>query len=126
MGIIRRTKSVKALLNAFGQTKTAISTLELVERFHHQMNRSTVYRILERLEDDGTLHSFTGKDGLRWYALFDGCSNSHHLDSHPHFQCRDCGKTECLNINIPIPKVTKYSIESISLLLTGRCGDCVS
>ena len=128
MGIIRKTRSVKALLNEFGQTKKALSTLELVERLHHQMNRSTVYRILERLEDDGILHSFTGLDGLTWYALChnDGSSHSHHMNTHPHFQCRDCGKTECLSINVPIPEVAKHDVESVSLLLVGRCADCIS
>ena len=128
MGIIRKTRSVKAVLNAFEQTQTALSTSELVERFNHQMNRSTVYRILERLEDDGILHSFTGQDGLTWYALChdDGSSFSHHLDTHPHFQCRECGKTECLPLIIPIPEVAKHSVESVSLLLVGKCADCVS
>ncbi|MEM9001809.1 MAG: transcriptional repressor [Bacteroidota bacterium] len=128
MGIIRKTKSVKALLNEFGQQKTALSTLELVERLHHQMNKSTVYRILERLEDNSILHSFTGQDGLTWYALNhnNGCSQPHHLNTHPHFQCRDCGKTECLSVSIPIPEVAEHSIESVSFLLVGKCADCVS
>ncbi|MEO1011578.1 MAG: transcriptional repressor [Bacteroidota bacterium] len=128
MGIIRKTKSVKALLNEFGHNKTALSTLELVERLHRQMNKSTVYRILERLEDDGILHSFTGQDGLTWYALSDNniCKHPHHLNTHPHFQCRDCGKTECLPISIPIPEIAEHSIDSVSLLLVGRCADCVS
>lgn len=128
MGIIRRTKSVKALLNEFVQTKMALSTMELVERFHHQMNKSTVYRILERLEDDGILHSFTGKDGLTWYALCNnnGCSHQQHRDTHPHFQCRDCGKTECLPISIPIPEVAEHRVDSVSLLLIGKCADCIS
>ncbi|MEM8907541.1 MAG: transcriptional repressor [Bacteroidota bacterium] len=124
MGTTRKTKSVKELLNAFELAQTAISALELVERFHDQMNKSTVYRILERLENEGTLHSFIGKDGLRWYAICKDGSHSGHLDTHPHFQCRDCGKTECLNLSIPIPEMTKYSIESASVLLVGRCGDC--
>jgi len=113
------------LLNAFGQCATAISTTELVERFSDQMNRSTVYRILERLENEGELHSFIGKDGLKWFALSDDvhtdCS-----DIHPHFQCKECGKTECLSIHVPMPEVSKYTIESASLLLLGKCKDCVS
>lgn len=128
MGIQRKTKSVKALLNAFEQTNTALSTLELVERLHSQMNKSTVYRILERLEDDSILHSFTGQDGLTWFALNNSeiHAHSHSLNTHPHFQCRDCGKTECLSINVPIPEVDKHSVDSASLLLIGRCADCAS
>ncbi|MEM7484924.1 MAG: transcriptional repressor [Bacteroidota bacterium] len=127
MGIVRKTRSVKALLKEFEQNKTALSTRELLERLHLQMNKSTVYRILERLEDDGMLHSFQGKDGLTWYALNNknSYSPSNHLSTHPHFQCRDCGKTECLSISIPVPEVAEHSIESVSLLLVGRCAECV-
>ncbi|MEM8926720.1 MAG: transcriptional repressor [Bacteroidota bacterium] len=126
MGVVRKTKSVKALLNEFDETKTAISTRELIERLRNQMNRSTVYRILDRLEDGGILHSFIGRDGLAWYALSNQkhCSHSHGKNTHPHFQCVDCGKTECLPISVPIPEVAEHSIETISLLLVGRCADC--
>ena len=127
MGVIRNTKSVKALLKEFGQSKTALSSIELVGRLHSQMNKSTVYRILERLEDDGVLHSFTGQDGLTWYATNqnDDISNIEQLNTHPHFQCRDCGKTECLSVSIPIPEVAEHSIESVSFLIVGKCSDCI-
>ena len=126
MGIIRKTQAVKTLLKEFAQSKGALSVIELVERFKGQMNKTTVYRILERLEDDGSLHSFTGKDGLKWYALCEGCTQSHHADRHPHFQCRDCGKTECLSLDIAIPSIPNYKVEIAELLLTGQCEDCLS
>ena len=126
MGIIRKTKSVDALLNLIGQTDQAVSVVELVDKLHSKMNKTTVYRILDRLEDDGTLHSFIGKDGLKWYAKCKGCSSSHHVDAHPHFQCRDCGKTVCLPMDVPIPTVPNHRIESVSLLLIGSCKDCIS
>lgn len=128
MGVIRKTRSVNALLNEFEQSTTALSTLELVERLSDQMNRSTVYRILERLENGGVLHSFLGRDGLAWYALSDQkiSAYSQQKSTHPHFQCVDCGKTECLPINIPIPELTERRVESVSFLLVGRCADCVN
>lgn len=126
MAIIRKTKSVKALLEAFENKDRALSTLELVERFQADMNKSTVYRILERLEGEGVLHSFTGRDGISWYAINTTTSCEEHtsLATHPHFQCSDCGKTECLPIDIAIPKVSAHQIDSVSLLLVGKCPDC--
>ena len=127
MAIIRQTKSVKALLNAFEQSDDAISVVELVKQVKQKMNKTTVYRILDRLEDDGKLHSFMGTDGLKWYAKCDhSCSAEHHVDSHPHFQCRDCGKTSCLSIDVSIPSVPNYKIESAELLLIGQCDNCLS
>lgn len=126
MGIVRKTKSVKTMLKVFEQTNTAISVLELVKRLHHEMNKTTVYRILERMEQQGTLHSFRGKDGLKWYAKCRECSSSHHLDSHPHFQCRVCGKTECLEVDVSIPSIPNYEIDYAEILLIGQCQDCLS
>ena len=44
-------------LNEFQDTETALSTVELITRLGKFMNKTTIYRILEKLEDDGTLKS---------------------------------------------------------------------
>lgn len=126
MGIIRKTKSVKTLLDIFEQSEYAQSVVDLVERLNQEMNKSTVYRILDRLEDNGTLHSFVDNDGLTWYAKCKDCSSKKHRDTHPHFQCMDCGKVECLPYDISIPPVQKHNINSAELLLVGQCEDCLS
>jgi len=126
MGVIRRTKSVDELLHIFEQSTEAFSSADLVERLNHEMNKTTVYRILERLEDDGILHSFKGKDGLQRYARCQGCSTEQHKDLHPHFQCNDCGKTECLNLDLSIPNVPRHKVGRAELLLIGLCEDCIS
>jgi len=125
MGIIRKTKSVVTVLDLFEKSDDALSVVGLVERLKEEMNKTTVYRILERLEDEAILHSFAGKDGLTWYAKCNGCSSSNHLDSHPHFQCRECGKSECLSIDVQLPVISNHKIDSAELLLLGQCADCM-
>ncbi len=125
MPIIRKTKSVKTLLNAFEQTDNAISVIGLVKQLHQEMNKTTVYRILERLEGDGILHSFMDKDGLKWYATCSDCSSvGHHTDTHPHFQCNECGKIECLTFDVKIPSLPNHKVQSTKFLLIGECPDC--
>ena len=80
MGIIRKTKLVEALLELFKQGNNALSVVELVERFKGKANKTTIYRILDRLEDEGLVHSFKGRNGLTWYAkCFSDCSTTYHL-----------------------------------------------
>lgn len=126
MGIIRNTKSVKTVLDVFKKTDEALSAIVLVERLQKFMNKTTVYRILERLEEDGILHSFTDKSGLKLFGKCKGCSTSNHTDLHPHFQCRQCGKTECLSLDISIPFLHNRKIDSAELLLIGVCEDCLT
>ena len=125
MGIIRNTKSVKILLNEFEKNDGAISVIELVKRLNSKLNKTTIYRVLDKLEDDGIFHSFLGKGGIKWYAKCIGCSESGHTDVHPHFQCLNCGKMDCLKESINIPKVPNRKIVYSHVLMQGHCELCI-
>ena len=127
MPIQRKTKSVKAIQDFFENRTTAVSVVDLVEHFKAEMNKVTVYRILSRMETEGLIHSFNGTDGLTWYAACSTqCSHKAHHDSHPHFQCKKCGRVECLEITVPIPKVKNRKVDSGIVLLVGECEECLS
>lgn len=124
MGVIRKTKAVKRLLSLFEPGVSAISAVDLVAQLNEEMNKTTVYRVLDRLENDGIIHSFMGKEGIKWYAKCTSCSSKHHNDIHPHFQCTDCKKVTCLSVEISIPTVENHIIENATVFLTGKCGNC--
>lgn len=126
MAIIRNTKSVKSLLEAFEESDSAISVASLLKRFGKDMNKTTVYRILDRMEQSGVLHSFIGRDGDRWYSKYLKNSSSSQMIPHPHFQCDACGKSECLSLDINIPSLPDHKVDSAKLLLIGQCKDCLS
>lgn len=125
MSIKRKTKSVNTILSIFESGEEALSVVDLVDQLKEQMNKTTVYRVLERLENEGTIHSFSGTNGLKCYAKCHECTSHHHNDIHPHFECKDCGKVECLEVNISIPKLNDRTIQSANVLLTGQCTDCM-
>ena len=124
MGVIRKTKSVTTILSYFSDGHQAISVVDLVERLSSDMNKTTVYRVLDRLEDEGLIHSFSGAKGLTWYAKCHDCSTHSHQDVHPHFECKECGKVECLDVSIELPQINNRHIETADVLLTGQCDDC--
>ena len=121
---MRQTKSVKRILNEFEKEPKALSTVDLIKRLSKDHNKTTIYRVLDRLEDDGVLHSFQGTDGVKFYAKCHGCSKSQHSDIHPHFQCVSCGKMDCLDVRVSIPKVPNRRVLSSELLLQGHCEQC--
>ncbi|MGV6832363.1 MAG: Fur family transcriptional regulator [bacterium] len=126
MGIIRKTKPVLTILNKFESSDNALSVVGLVDELKSQMNKTTVYRILDRLEGEGTLHSFTGKNGIKWYAKCKDCSKEKHIDLHPHFECVICGKIECIDVNISIPSIPNKQVLNSQILLQGNCELCGS
>ena len=124
MGVIRKTKAVEVLLNEFNTRAVAISAKTLIDQLRTTFNKTTIYRVLDKLEDDGVLHSFLGKDGLKWYAKCHGCTATEHQDLHPHFQCLNCGKVECLAVSVTLPKIPNRKIEVSQLLIQGKCETC--
>ena len=126
MGIVRKTKSIELLLHEFKTQTTAISTVELIKRLNSKLNKTTIYRVLENLVDDGVLHSFRGNDGVKWYAMCRNCTKSTHEDLHPHFECIECGKINCLNTEVIIPKIQNHKILSSQILIQGICEKCVN
>lgn len=124
MGITRQTKQVKRLIDIFEKEDKAISVSELVKMLTSEMNKTTVYRILDKLMEDGIVHSFIGNGGLKWYAKCQGCSSDEHHDIHPHFQCKSCGEVNCLPTTFKVPPVSGFKVESANLLLVGTCNNC--
>ena len=125
MIISRKTKTVKLVLELFREKKYAIPVVDIVSIFANKMNKTTVYRILQRLEDSGILHSFVDKQGLKRYAKGDQRkSNSTNQIIHPHFLCDDCGISICLPLEISTPSIPNYTINSSDHLYSGQCQDC--
>ncbi len=125
MANFRSTKSVKIILDAFDNSNGALSVVELVKKYKSDMNKTTVYRILERLEREGILHSFSGVNGLKWFAKSQEIDHTDHSVDHSHFQCDECGKSECLTVDITIPSIPNHKVDSSNLILVGQCEDCL-
>ncbi len=127
MGVIRKTKAVVALLEEFNTCSSsgAISAITLIERLGSKFNKTTIYRVLDKLEEDGVLHSFLGKNGLKWYAKCNDCSTNKHNDAHPHFQCISCGKVDCLSLDITIPQIHNREVMVTQILIQGKCEECL-
>lgn len=127
MAVIRKTKTVESLMKFFKKSKYPVSILELTEKFDGTMDKSTIYRIIERLEDSNIIHSFVDSDGMKRYANFkDEEFAINDEGTHPHFVCNDCGISSCLPVKISIPTFPDYIIESAEHLLKGRCKNCTA
>ena len=126
MSKYKNTKSVKLIINAF-KNQNALTVIELINRFKNNMNKTTVYRILERLEESKILHSFLDQNGLRRYAKNNkNISSSNTTSKHSHFLCEDCGVSVCMPLEIKIPKTPNYIVNNSEHLLIGHCNSCSS
>jgi len=125
---IRNTKSKEKVLNILQESTKALALSEISEMLKGDCDRVTVYRILNRLLEEGKAHSIADDNGVMCYAFCKNCEPQIHKHKHVHFQCKKCSELICIN-EVDIPKISlpeSYVITDIKVLATGLCNKCNS
>lgn len=110
------------------QRFTAREIYEAVSRHDSGINRTTVYRNLDRFCDEGELLKFKEANQEAWYYQY---SSEHcHCDKHMHAQCSTCGKI--FHLDEPFAKafgdelleICGLDIDPAKTIILGRCSEC--
>lgn len=88
--------------------------------------RSTVYRLLTKLTEEGVVRRFTAENGRQYLYQLTQDSCRHHL----HLKCEDCGKlihmddSASENVLRTILKDAGFAVDKEETTLFGHCRDC--
>jgi Fur family ferric uptake transcriptional regulator len=110
------TKNRDLVFAYFKKNKKKLSSAkEIYSQLKGQMDRVTVYRILEVLEQAGMVFKEQiGKESF--YYLAD--------KRHHHIICKKCGYIECVACSHIFDKFKNFNNISHQLILTGLCNKC--
>lgn len=99
------------------------------------IDRVTLYRVLDWLVEQGLAHRVAGSDrAWRFSVVGDVARKGGHgelkvvHDRHAHFHCNACGKVYCLDkigaksLKLPVPR--GYRPEAVELTVKGQCARC--
>ena len=100
---------VYAALHEQGNHPTAEEVYDRVKKEHPAVSRATVYRILNRLAEQGKVFRVS-TDGADHY--------DHRTDEHHHVQCIFCGRVDDVAVREPVD-VTELVTDSGGYLLCG-------
>lgn len=93
--------------------------LELLATTHREFNKTSVYRALDQLEQDGMVCKQYLGASQAVYEL-----KQHH---HAHLLCKNCGKVAIVECEVSDPaKVDGFTIDHHHLTFIGTCADCVA
>lgn len=122
----RNTPSKEAILNVLAHKGKAMSRDAIEQQLALEVDRATIYRVLNRFCEDGILHRIVAEDGKQYFAVCIKCEDSTISNNHFHFRCTQCQTIECLpeNVHFSVPK--GYTVEGVSCILTGICKECAS
>lgn len=120
----RKTPSKEAVLSILTTTGKAMSQDAIEKKIDIDIDRATIYRVLNRFCEDGIVHKIVAEDGKQYFAICMKCDKKKLADHHFHFRCTACQTIECLPapVHFSIPK--GYHVESLNCVLTGTCKDC--
>jgi Fur family transcriptional regulator, ferric uptake regulator len=117
------------VLEIVGDSSSPLSVQEISYALARalQINRVTLYRILDLLVDRKIVERITAGDRSFRYGL---AENPNH-PRHPHFFCTHCGSMECLNPqSVSLDFSALHStfpalIEKVEVRLDGVCKTCL-
>jgi Fur family ferric uptake transcriptional regulator len=120
----RNTPTKEAVIGVLTQSGKAMSQDAIEQKIRIDIDRATIYRVLNRFCDDGVVHRIVAEDGKQYFAICMKCDSKSFSDNHFHFRCTQCQTIECLPapVRFSIPK--GYRVESVNCILTGTCADC--
>lgn len=108
------------IVKILNRTRKPVEVSLLVSKIG--VNKTTVYRQIEKLLSQGVIIEVELGDGKKRYELKS-------LEHHHHLLCKICGKLEDIELDEKqllneVAKKTKFKVESHNLEFFGRCIDC--
>ena len=122
--IRRNTPAKEAVLNILTLAGKAMSQDAIEQEIDLEINRATIYRILNSFCDDGILHRIVADDGKQYFAISDKSDQNKKFKSHYHFKCLQCERIECLPVEVTFSISDDYLVQNVNCILTGVCKSC--
>ncbi len=120
----RNTATQEAVLSILKSKGKAMSHDAILKKMDIEVNRATVYRILNRFCKDEIVHKVVADDGKQYFAVCTKDNNTSIPGNHFHFRCTKCETMECLPTSVEFSVPEKYIVQHMNCILVGVCKDC--
>lgn len=105
------------LIDFLSKHQAPIAAIDIYQALKKQMDKVTVYRVLEVLEKVGIVFRETIDEKNLYYLA---------EEEHHHIVCRQCSHIECVPCNHFKIKVSNFKNIKHNLSLSGLCKKCAS
>ena len=120
----RNTPTKQAVLELLIESGKAMSQEAIEKKITKDINRATIYRVLNRFCEDEVLHKIVAEDGKQYFAICVNCDDKVLSGHHFHFRCVECESIECLPIAVEFAISEGYQVDNVNCVLSGTCKEC--
>ncbi len=122
--IRRSTPTKEAVIAVLDASTKAMSQDAIEQKIEIEIDRATIYRVLNQFCEDEIVHRIVADDGKQYFAVCRKCDQKTFPDNHFHFRCLKCQTIECLPVQVNFALPDSYTVEKVNCVLGGRCASC--
>lgn len=121
------TKQRTLILDLLKKYDREFTVKEIYENISDTCGLTTVYRVIDKLFEDGLIKKIVGENGSIYYQYLDNCSHENHF----YLKCNNCGKLihidcDCIvDLKKHILDEHKFSLLSKNIIIDGLCSNCI-
>lgn len=118
----RNTVARSQIFDLISASESALSHAEIQAQLDNICNRVTIYRVLDRLVDEGVIHKAVTPDGeVKFASTHPDNLNNNHI----HFSCEICNAVLCIDnaaFDFSLPE--GYQVNQTNFSVSGVCPKC--
>ena len=120
------TKQKDIILNKIKKKKSEFTVKEIYSDIDKKIGLTTIYRLIDKLVQEGKLHKYIGDDNITYYQYLEECSEENHF----YLKCDKCGllihvDCDCINeLSQHIVKEHKFKPTKDNFIIHGICDKC--
>lgn len=121
------TKQKEIILDVVRKKTKQFTIKDIYEVINEKVGLTTVYRLVDKLVDEGILNKEIGKDNITYYQYLEKCNE----DNHFYLKCDTCGKVihidcDCINdLSNHIFKHHMFKANKEKIIINGKCNNCL-
>lgn len=81
------TKQKELLISIIKNQKKEFTIKDIHNKVKYKTGLTTIYRLVDKLTEEGLLNKYIGKDNITYYQYLDKCNH----DNHFFLKCNECG-----------------------------------
>ena len=119
------TKQKDIIIENIKSHKEEFTIKDIYNELNGKIGLTTIYRLIDKLVDNGVVNKTIGKDNITYYQYLEDCDK----DNHFFLKCESCGTMEhvdcdCIEeLSNHIFKEHKFSLTD-HIIINGKCNKC--